>query len=226
MIERLTPSSPEVLAMPVLECGEPLVDLRDTGGFAIGPPPECPETEPDYTFIRQGILERLHKAQALLPPGIRLKLYEGYRSLAVQQMLFSDELQRVRERQPGISEADCFKEATRMVSAVAYPDGTPNIPPHNTGAAVDLYLIDEQDEVLDFGMDIYQWTEVDPDLCLTHTPGLSEQAVANRAMLVNVMTRVGFVNYSQEWWHFSYGDRFWAYLSGHEHAIYGPVMHR
>lgn len=34
---------------------------------------------------------------------------------------------------------------------------------------------------------------------------------------------VGFVNYPAEYWHWSYGDRYWAYHVGHEFALYGIV---
>jgi D-alanyl-D-alanine dipeptidase len=37
------------------------------------------------------------------------------------------------------------------------------------------------------------------------------------------MTGAGFVNYPSEWWHWSYGDRYWAVVTGEPHAIYGPV---
>ncbi|SEQ03817.1 D-alanyl-D-alanine dipeptidase [Amphritea atlantica] len=225
-MHQLTPSSAQVLAVPVHECGEPLVDIKLLGGLQYGPAPECPETQDDYTWVREGIYSRLLHAQSLLPAGIYLRLYEGYRSLIVQKMLFNDELQRVQRRQPGVSVAALFDEATRMVSAVAYPDGTLNIPPHNTGAAVDLFLVDDSGTMLDVGMDIYRWTETEPDLCLTHATGISDLAMKNRVLLNDVMTRAGFVNYLQEWWHFSYGDRFWAYLSGHDHAIYGGISHR
>lgn len=225
-MHQLTPSSSQVLSVPVQECGEPLVDIRILGGLQYGPPPECPETRNDYTFVREGIYTRLLHAQSLLPAGIYLRLYEGYRSLNIQRMLFADEQERVRKRLPGISKAELFNEATRMVSAVAYPDGTLNIPPHNTGAAVDLFLVDESGTMLDFGMDIYRWTETAPDLCLTQASGISDIAMANRVLLGDAMTRAGFVNYLQEWWHFSYGDRFWAYLSGHDHAIYGGARHQ
>lgn len=221
---RLTPSSAEVLAVPVVECGEPLVDIRQMGGLEYGPPPECPATLNDYTFVRHGVYLRLLKAQSLLPQGIRLKLYEGYRSLAVQKMLFDHELVRIRQCQPNWDETALFSEAIRMVSAVTYPDGTTHIPPHNSGAAVDLFLIDEEGAMLDFGMDIYRWNETDPDLCLSHCSTLSEQAMANRRLLADVMSMVGLVNYQQEWWHFSYGDRFWAYLTGHESALYGAIQ--
>lgn len=34
---RFTPSSAEVLAVPIVECGEPLVDIRRMGGLEYGP---------------------------------------------------------------------------------------------------------------------------------------------------------------------------------------------
>ena len=33
----------------------------------------------------------------------------------------------------------------------------------------------------------------------------------------------GLVNYPTEWWHWSYGDRYWALLTGAPAALYGPV---
>ncbi|MDT7587682.1 MAG: zinc D-Ala-D-Ala dipeptidase, partial [Pseudonocardiales bacterium] len=33
---------------------------------------------------------------------------------------------------------------------------------------------------------------------------------------------VGFVNYPTEWWHWSYGDRYWAIKTTAAAAIYGP----
>ena len=35
-----------------------------------------------------------------------------------------------------------------------------------------------------------------------------------------LMTAAGFVNYSEEWWHYSYGDRLWARTFG-KTPIYG-----
>ena len=34
----------------------------------------------------------------------------------------------------------------------------------------------------------------------------------------------GLVNYPTEWWHWSFGDRYWALLTGARHALYGPVV--
>jgi len=46
---------------------------------------------------------------------------------------------------------------------------------------------------------------------------------ANRAVLAAAMTVAGFVNYPTEWWHWSYGDRYWALVSGAPAAIYGTL---
>nr|WP_249190190.1 M15 family metallopeptidase [Burkholderia sp. AU32357] len=43
------------------------------------------------------------------------------------------------------------------------------------------------------------------------------------ATVVVPLTRVGFTNYPSEWWHWSFGDRYWAVMQNESHAIYGPV---
>lgn len=222
-MDRLTPSSPQVQATPVKECAEPLVDIALASDLLFGSPPECPKTEPHYRFIRRSVLERLQRAQSLLPDGIYLRLYEGYRSLQVQQLLFDQEYARVKQRQPELSDAQAYRETTRLVSAVRRPDGSMNVPPHATGGAVDVELVDANGQVLDFGMEIAQWSQVDPGLCLTDAGGLSDSARDHRQMLQDVMKRAGFVNYPEEWWHFSYGDQLWAYVAGNPVAIYGVV---
>jgi len=35
------------------------------------------------------------------------------------------------------------------------------------------------------------------------------------------MEAAGFVNYPTEWWHWSFGDRYWAFCAGEHEAIYG-----
>jgi hypothetical protein len=35
--------------------------------------------------------------------------------------------------------------------------------------------------------------------------------------------RAGMLNYPTEWWHWSYGDRYWAHATGADTALYGPI---
>jgi zinc D-Ala-D-Ala dipeptidase len=214
-------SSPQILSIHIHECREVLVDIKESGAISYGPAPEYPETEKHYTLVRKTVYGKLVQAQALLPRGLRLRLYEGYRHPDTQIKLFDQELQRAKKRHPESSEEKIFLHATRLVSPVINFDGTANIPPHCTGGAIDVEIINSKGNVLDFGMEIRNWSSVHPDLCRTDYSDLSTNSAKNRKLLLHVMTQSGFTDYPNEWWHFSYGDRYWAFRTGHKHAIYG-----
>ena len=59
----------------------------------------------------------------------------------------------------------------------------------------------------------------------TFQPKLPNYIQRNRQLLYEVMTGVGFVNYPLEYWHYSYGDYYWAKANGVDSAIYG-IMER
>jgi len=219
----LTPSSSTIQAIPIEENHQPMIDLRQQSIIAVGPVPECPATEPYYSWLREGVYQRLLEAQRLLPAGLQLRLYEGYRSPQVQAQLFAQELARVNDRNPLLSAEEAWLEATRLVSAPTRPNGDANTPPHSTGAAVDLDIIDGAGQPLDFGMAISDWQQVEPKLCLSETEGLSSRARQNRVLLHGVMTDAGFVDYPAEWWHFCWGDQYWAWRTGQRCAHFGAV---
>lgn len=217
-------ADPEIVAIPIEECGEPLVDLKNQNEIAYGPVPECEATQYDYTKMRKSVYQRLCCAQNDLPDGYRFRLYEGYRSLAVQKMLFDDEFERVSKQSVERSSSELFHAVTRLVSPVINFDGSPNIPAHNTGGAVDVEVIDSNGQLVDMGMAVKDTWAVDPDLCLTDSPLITSVIKENRQMLLAVMGKNGFVNYPTEWWHFSYGDRYWAFYQQQSCAIYGSAM--
>ena len=210
-----------VASVSVRECGEPLVDIRKAGGLYYGPPPECPDTAPDYCLLRREVYHKLLRVQQSLPSGLSLRLYEGLRSLKVQAMLFDEEMARVRARDPQLDEEQVHLQAAVLVSPVVHLDGTPNLPPHSTGGAIDIEIVDATGKVIDFGMEVKDWVSVAPDYCATAYPKLSPVAAGNRLLLAHAMTREGFANYVNEWWHYSYGDRYWAACTGQAYAIYG-----
>ncbi|MFD5872050.1 M15 family metallopeptidase [Streptomyces sp. NPDC060322] len=49
----------------------------------------------------------------------------------------------------------------------------------------------------------------------------SMEARTNRKLLGDVLTATGLVNYPTEWWHWSFGDRYWALITGVTSALYG-----
>jgi len=70
---------------------------------------------------------------------------------------------------------------------------------HNLGLAIDLTLID-----LATGRELEMGTPFDTFSAAAHTANASGEVAANRQALKSAMEREGFVNYDQEWWHFSF----------------------
>ena len=127
---------------------------------------------------------------------------------------YSRELRRAH---PDWDEKKIYDEASKYV---APPEITP---PHSTGGAVDLTLAKDGME-LDMGTRMNADPEESQNACFTAATSISGMAKANRKILIDVMTSAGFVNYPTEWWHWSYGDRYWAYVTKQLNAIYGAAQ--
>jgi D-alanyl-D-alanine dipeptidase len=195
-------SDPRVSAIPVYECGEPLVVLDESFGPAAAP-------------VRIGLASRLRTADDLLPGGIHLRVVEGHRSVADQRAIIARYSDEVRSTRPDIDAADLYVLTSRFVSPV-------DVAPHVAGAAVDLTLVDACGAELDLGTAIDATPEQSEGRCYFAATDISPAARVHRDLLAVVLGTAGFVNYSTEWWHWSYGDRYWALVTGNS-ACYGPV---
>ncbi|GGX92411.1 D-alanyl-D-alanine dipeptidase [Streptomyces minutiscleroticus] len=206
-------SDPRVAAVPVHECGEPLADLRK-GPLLVD---TRKQNDSDaYFHLREGVLERLLRAQALLPAGLGLLVVEGYRPPGLQRRYFEEYATGLRAEQPAWTDERIRSAASRYVSP-------PEIAPHSAGAAVDLTLVDADGRELDLGTPMNASPEESAGACYTGAAGISAQARTRREILGHVLTAVGLVNYPTEWWHWSFGDRYWALVTGAAGACYGPI---
>ena len=70
---------------------------------------------------------------------------------------------------------------------------------HNLGVAVDLTLVD-----LVTGTEVPMGTAFDSFTAAAHTANATGRVQRYRQVLVRTMEEEGFINYDQEWWHFSY----------------------
>lgn len=70
---------------------------------------------------------------------------------------------------------------------------------HNLGIAVDLTLVSRAT-----GRELDMGTPFDTFSAAAHTANATGEVARNRALLQRLMESEGFVNYDQEWWHFSY----------------------
>lgn len=93
--------------------------------------------------------------------------------------------------------------AKDKINYLAHPS---DISLHNYGAAVDVGIIGDNDLLLDMGtpFDFFgELSEPKREKELVENGQLSKEALANRLLLRNVMTKAEFTPITSEWWHFN-----------------------
>jgi len=193
--------------------------------------------------LRQGVHAALQMAQTELQrhqPGWRLQLFDAWRPLAVQAFMVWREfalqasalgLGAELERQSCVSHEDLQRQAPALHEQLAPrvfefwspPSHDPRTPPpHSTGAAVDVTLMDEGGQTLDMGSAIDETSvRAYPQHYATASDSHGRACHRRRELLAVVMQEAGFVQHPNEWWHFSLGDQLWAWLRGAACAHYG-----
>lgn len=169
--------------------------------------------------IRQTLLPRLQLAQDVLKarrPGWSLQIFDAWRPLAVQSYMVEHEFAQLVQAR-GLSSKEITSELTgelwnQVFSIWARPTHDPAMPPpHSTGAAIDITLLDADAATANMGSKIDAFGSVSLPGHFANSRSGSEQAAhTNRALLAEVMATAGFQRHPYEWWHFSYGDQLWA----------------
>ncbi len=111
--------------------------------------------------------------------GLKLKIFDGFRPLEVQQFMF-----------------DKFPNSDANEGFVSNPQN--GAIPHCRGVAIDLTLSDLQGKELEMGTDFDEFS----DLAFHNCQKISVVAQRNRLILLGIMTSAGFDFYSKEWWHY------------------------
>jgi D-alanyl-D-alanine dipeptidase len=203
-----------IAAVLIIECGESMVDLREVSELRVDERKQDPAGS--WAQVRTGVRDRLLRAQRLLPPGYRFLVIEGFRPVEVQARSFEEHIAKVAKRHPGLSRAALHREASVFMSP-------PQVAPHCTGGAVDITLCHDDGTEFDMGTPV----NADPFDCAggsyTSATTIPDEATINRAVLGSALEVVGFTNYPTTWWHWSYGDRYWAAVRKTV-AIYGSPV--
>lgn len=132
-------------------------------------------------FLRREAAAALARVQHdLRPQGLGLKIFDSYRPVRAT-LAMVDWTERVHR-------TDLLKDG--YIASRSR---------HNLGLAIDLTLID-----IVTGKELEMGTPFDTFSAAAHTANASGEAAANRQRLKAAMEREGFVNYDQEWWHFSF----------------------
>jgi zinc D-Ala-D-Ala dipeptidase len=154
-------------------------------------------------WLRTGAMDRLASVADTLPAGFGLAVFDAWRPLALQAVLYD-----AAYADPGLPPG-----------FVSFPDLDPTTPPpHLTGGTVDLSLT-FGGTPLALGTGFDDFTDAARSDAWEHTPGADREL---RRMLFWRMRDADFVLLDCEWWHFEYGTRRWAGIRGTE-PIYGPA---
>ena len=180
-------------------------------------------------FVRKEVYERLCAAAGNLPEGYRFRIWDAWRPFALQHELFEKySVDIIRDF--GLEGRPEEEKKAVICKFVSDPVADRKVPPaHTTGGAIDLTVLDPEGRELEMGCDFDAFTD---KTCASyfevpeHTPGITEERIRqNRRLLYFAMTDAGFTNLPSEWWHYDYGDRFWAYYQK-KPAIYEGIFTR
>ena len=224
------------------ECNEPLVSIPESI-FRLTPHPYMSLGAPYLTgvdpwVLRPSVLKRLIRAQQYLSdisPHLQLALFDAWRPISVQKFMFNYTIQETcKSKGIDINDFSANGDINDVIEEVgrfwANPSSNPlTPPPHSTGAAIDLTLADMTGNPLDLGGEIdFIGAESSPDFYKEDNLGIpcsKHQVFHNRrSLLFSVMDQAGFVQHPNEWWHFSYGDQLWSWLSNEGNPIYGVAL--
>jgi D-alanyl-D-alanine dipeptidase len=206
---------PKITEISLADIGEPLVDIRTVPELLLDS--RQADDAGAFARLREGVLLRLLDAQATLPGGLRFLITEGYRPLDTQRRIVDGYRDELRRLHPDWSAARLHVETSKFASPV-------EVAPHSTGGAVDLTLCTAEGVELDMGTRIDATPEASGNACFTAATNIPPAAVHNRRLLADALRSAGLVNYPTEWWHWSYGDRYWAFVCGGLKTRYGPVL--
>ena len=195
--------------------GEALVSVRSDPALLLDETrSEIANRSDRFSHVREGVLERIGEASQRLPAGYAFIVKEGYRPPERQRMSYDNVYRRYASLHPALSPA----ELRRLVSQYVAPI---EVAGHPTGGAIDLTLA-KDGKPLFLGTRFNDEPEETGGRTWFSATGIGPEAREYRDIMARCLEPAGFVNYPPEWWHWSYGDRYWAALEGRE-AIYGPV---
>ena len=141
-------------------------------------------------FLQKDVAEKLVEAQKYLKEinsEFSIIVYDAARPKSIQQKMW-----------------DTLKITSKeKLKFVAFPDYGSL---HNYGAAVDVSIVDKNQNPLDMGCDFDNMTELASSVNedeLLKAGKLNNEQIKNRKLLRKVMNHAGFWNIQNEWWHFN-----------------------
>jgi len=133
-----------------------------------------------FCYLHKDAIEPFKKAISFAKElGYKIKIFDAFRPFKVQQFMF-----------------DKFPSDDPNGGFVSNPKT--GAVPHCRGVAIDLTLCNKDGMELEMGSDFDEFSP----LAFHDYSDISNEALQNRKILLEIMTRAGFDFYSKEWWHY------------------------
>ena len=211
----------DLLLVRTLESGEKMINISNTLKNCI-----CIYQQSDMflyvgndLWVRESVANKLQKIADNLKksyPELFLKVVYGFRHPEIQEFYFIRRKNSLKLVNKNMGEETLNELVNTMT---AYPETAG----HPTGGAVDITICTENNE-LDMGTRISDFS--DPEKIKTYCDYLNNEQKRNRKILHDLMVSEEFAPYYGEWWHFSFGDKEWAFFYSKPCAIYGKIDFR
>ncbi len=181
--------------------------------------------------LREEVVNRLVKVHDYLisKSSFNLLIYDSWRPLEVQEFMFKRAILLECKKSDIDISFENIKTYPSIIKKVekfwAYPSyDTRCPPPHSTGGALDVCLSDKDGNLVEMGSMVDQMDETSNPYFYANIK--NEEAIiwnSRRNLLREIMTKFGFAQHPNEWWHFSYGDQLWAWKNKKANALYGKI---
>ncbi|MDP9249044.1 MAG: hypothetical protein M3M85_00840 [bacterium] len=205
--------------VPIHECGEELVNLKnydfvlDSQYFNQG------FSSDSNMYLRLGVAEKLASIQKTFNGKFRFKIWDGFRPREVQNNIYQKFWKDSKIKHPDWSDPELTQEVGLYITIATNLN---RIPPHSTGGAVDLTLVDKNGKELEMGT-VFDHFGLEAHPMHYEENDINDGIKQNRRLLREIMLQNGFRNSADEWWHFDHGDQIWAVFNGEPHAFYGEA---
>ena len=196
--------------------------------------------EDERMYLREEVLKMVLNAREWLKQfGFDLKVYDGWRSVELQENLFwfymraftaskfnqKEQFERLTDFASIKAYFESLPPETQTVireanrTFVSWPSKDPKAPsPHTTGGSVDVWLF-ENGTAANLGVP-FDWMEENAGafyhlkLRRSRFTGNDRKICRNRSKLILAMANAGFSCYGPEFWHFNYGNQMDALVRG------------
>lgn len=166
-------------------------------------------------YLRKSVVEKLNQASTLLPQNMTFVIRDAWRPSYVQFHIIQGFRNRFRTANPDWTEERLLQEVRKYAAPATGPDASG----HLSGGAIDLRLVYKSGRKVPMRSKKLTYQEN----AQTVQPKLALYLQKNRQIMIDALSKVGFVNYENEFWHWSYGDIGWARITGSKTVIYGIV---